>query len=246
MGTAPGDREWHTLSLREISLIMATTKRKHNYEPLYEAHLGPLRQHPIKLLEIGVMKGASIAMWERYFPNARIYAIDISPKCKRFESDRSRIFIGDQADRYFLRATVREIGDALDVIIDDGGHTMEQQRVSFDTLFEYVKPNGFYIVEDIHTSYKEKHGGGEPGKEGTFISFLKRLTGNRRTFSENDSSPSPRSWLTELIDDVHFWSIRKHGRMERYHVSELHVYRNICFIRKADAASRTKKRGGML
>lgn len=33
-------------------------------------------------------------------------------------------------------------------MIDDGGHTMKQQLVTFATLLPHVKPGGLYIVED--------------------------------------------------------------------------------------------------
>src|SRR5262249_5316897 len=151
-----------------------------------EFHLGPQRLAPITLLEIGVKKGASLAMWERFFPNATIFGIDIAPQCAAMATDRSTIFIGDQADRRLLKDIAEKIGRPLDVVIDDGGHTMEQQRTSFDVLFEYVRPDGFYIVEDIHTSYREDHGGGPAGKPGTFVAFLK-----------------------DLVDDLHFKFVRQ-------------------------------------
>lgn len=37
--------------------------------------------------------------------------------------------------------------------IDDGGHSWNQQRTSFDVLFPAVVPGGVYILEDLLTSY---------------------------------------------------------------------------------------------
>ena len=45
-------------------------------------------------------------------------------------------------------------------MIDDGGHTMEQQIVSIETLFPLLADGGVYLVEDTHTSYWDSHGGG--------------------------------------------------------------------------------------
>lgn len=62
----------------------------------------------------------------------------------------------------------------LDVVLDDGGHTMGQQLVSFQNLFLKVKEGGLYIVEDTHTSYwREFHGGLR--KKGSFIEEAKNL-----------------------------------------------------------------------
>ena len=41
----------------------------------------------------------------------------------------------------------------FDIIIDDGGHTMNQQRTSFINLLSLVRPGGFYVIEDLETSY---------------------------------------------------------------------------------------------
>lgn len=197
------------LSLREIAEKTGADKLNHKYESKYEAHLGPLRRDNVRLLEIGVKHGASLAMWEQYFPQAEIFGLDIDPACRQFETPRSTIFIGDQADPTSLRSMMARIGPPLDIIIDDGGHTMAQQRTSFEVLFEYVRPGGLYIVEDTHTSYREKNGGGEPGKPDTFIALLKGL-----------------------LDDVHYRVLEKRGVRVRFPVSEVHVYPKICFIRK--------------
>jgi demethylmacrocin O-methyltransferase len=197
------------LSLREIAERCGVDKLQHKYEAHYEAHLGPLRNERVRLLEIGVKKGASLAMWEEYFPHAQIFGLDIEPSCLNCGTARSRVFIGDQADRVTLSAIIEQIGSPLDVVIDDGGHTMVQQRTSFEVLFAHVRTGGFYIVEDIHTSYREKNGGGERGRPDTFIALLKGL-----------------------VDDLHHRTLTKRGDRVEFPVAEVHAYPKICFIRK--------------
>jgi len=159
--------------LQDLLLETRADKVKHNYGELYEAHLKELRDQPFNLLEIGVKGGGSLLAWEDYFPKARIFGIDVNPKCAHRVTARSRIFIGNQADPVFLESVMQEIGEPLDVIIDDGGHRMEQQLGSFKALFNRLRPGGWYIVEDIHTSYKPNFGGGPRGVPGTFIALLK-------------------------------------------------------------------------
>jgi hypothetical protein len=50
------------------------------------------------------------------------------------------------------------------IIIDDGGHTMNQQMTSLNTLFPIVKPGGIYFCEDLATSYLEGFGATEGQK----------------------------------------------------------------------------------
>jgi len=90
--------------------------------------------------------------------------------------EKSRVYIGDQANETLLGEVVSDwTKDKLDVIIDDGGHTMEQQQASFAALWEIVAPGGFYVIEDL-TTYSSHYGGHElPGIAGTTIEWIKAL-----------------------------------------------------------------------
>ena len=43
-----------------------------------------------------------------------------------------------------------------DIIIDDGGHTPEEQMVTFEALWPYIAPGGIYVIEDLHGNYWKK------------------------------------------------------------------------------------------
>lgn len=121
-----------------------------HYFDLYEQALAPFRNREVTLLEIGVYSGGSLPMWREYLGSAcQIWGVDIDPACKCYESERIHIAIGDQADRTFWRAFRRQVPQ-LDIVIDDGGHSPEQQRISFEELFPHLRPGGVYFCEDIH------------------------------------------------------------------------------------------------
>ena len=146
----------------------------HHYFDIYHNHFCRFRDQPVTILEIGAYQGGSLQMWKSYFgPNAKIYGVDINPRCKELEEDQIRIFIGDQADRGFLRELREEIGH-IDIVIDDGGHTMIQQITTFEELFPFIGETGIYLVEDLHTSYWEEYGGGYK-RNGSFIEYAKRF-----------------------------------------------------------------------
>jgi len=126
------------------------------------------------VVEIGVQGGGSLRLWKEFFPNARVFGIDSNKRCLRHQEDRIKVFIGDQVDREFLTGVAEEIGEELDVVVDDGGHRMHQQQISLLTLFPFLRCGGTYIIEDLHTSYVEKFGGGYL-REGTTVEFLKSL-----------------------------------------------------------------------
>lgn len=147
-----------------------------HYFDAYDRFLSRFRGKDVTILEIGVFKGGSLQMWKNYLKtgsnNVKIYGIDINPDCKRLEEEGITVFIGSQEDREFLRKVKNEIGK-VDVLIDDGGHTMNQQIVTFEELFDLVADDGLYLCEDLHTSYWEDFGGGYKGE--TFIEYSKDL-----------------------------------------------------------------------
>lgn len=124
----------------------------HNYVETYEALFAPLRTSARRILEIGVQHGYSMRMWEEYFPQAKIVGVDIRPR-PQVDSARVTTVVADQGRREDLKALLAKLGGEYDIIIDDGGHRMDQQQVSLAMLFPALRPGGLYIIEDMHTSF---------------------------------------------------------------------------------------------
>jgi hypothetical protein len=151
-------------------------------------------------------------MWRDYFgEKAQIIGIDINPECKQFETENTKIFIGSQEDREFLKEIKSKI-PKIDILIDDGGHSMKQQIISFEELFAHIKDDGLYLCEDLHTSYWKNYGGGFNNPE-NFIEYSKNF-----------------------IDRINAW----HSREEQLIVDEftrttnsIHYYDSILVIQKA-------------
>jgi len=125
----------------------------HGYTLIYEKILGPLKNEPINILEIGINrfecdKAPSLMMWRDYFPKATIYGFDIRD-FSGLNSSRIKIFQGDQRKKNHLMR-VTDVCSEFDVIIDDGSHGSLDQQASFWYLFAYVKEKGLYIIEDLH------------------------------------------------------------------------------------------------
>lgn len=76
-----------------------------------------------------------------------------------FESeDWIHIEIGDTGDREFL-ASILQKYPKVDLFLDDGGHTMTQQRLSMEMLLPHVEPNGVFMCEDLSTSWGTQFNG---------------------------------------------------------------------------------------
>jgi hypothetical protein len=126
-----------------------TSKLTVGYLEHYWMHFGPIRSSVRKLLEIGVDDGASLRMWEEFFPQATIIGIDIDERCRAFEGGRRRVFIGNQRDESFLRSIIEETGGDFDIVIDDGEHSDLAVLKSFAWLFPAMTDHGIYAIEDL-------------------------------------------------------------------------------------------------
>lgn len=123
-----------------------------HYFPIYERYFQKYKNQPITYLEIGVQRGGSLDMMRAYLGNdAKIIGIDRDPNCKAAESKGHNVYIGDQSDKNFLLSITKDF-PSFDIIVDDGGHTADQQIKSFNTLFHYLNYGGVYLVEDLHCS----------------------------------------------------------------------------------------------
>jgi tetratricopeptide (TPR) repeat protein len=113
-----------------------------HYQQVFE----PLRRETFNLLEIGAKGGASLRLWKNYFENATVVGIDIDERCRSLADERIVIEIGNQADADFTRA----VGERYlpKIIIDDGSHQAEHIVSSFEKLYHYLAPGGYYIIED--------------------------------------------------------------------------------------------------
>ncbi len=155
-------------------------------------------------MEIGVFQGGSLQMWKDYFgPQAKIIGVDIDPRCKELEEDNIEIYIGSQSDRKFLRDLKSKI-PRVDILLDDGGHTMRQQIVTFEELFDHVKPEGLFLCEDLHTSYFLEYGGGNR-RPGTFIEYSKRWIDQLHGWFSEESGFKVDN-ISKSINSVHYYT----------------------------------------
>lgn len=160
-------------TLDELAISYNTDKSSlyHDYTKMYNFIFRDLREEKLTLLEIGVLDGASINMWHDFFQNAQVVGVDVDPRCKAYAKGRIHIEIGNQTDPGFLNGLAETY--LLDIIIDDGGHAWNQQKTTFKHLFPHLNNGGFYVIEDLTTSYLKGSVWDTGGR--TTVEFLKRL-----------------------------------------------------------------------
>ncbi len=114
-----------------------------------------------RLLEIGIgyrglmepfvpfyIHGASLRMWSEYWPDAKIYGVDIRPETM-FNEGNIETHIVDQMNDLDLRllAVVCK-HHSVDVVIDDGSHEPESQIKTARAIWPSMKLGSVYVIED--------------------------------------------------------------------------------------------------
>ena len=141
-----------------------------SYFHSYDYFFNKYRDKEITFVEIGVLDGGPLFMWRDYFgEKARIIGVDLNPDAKQWEEHGFEIYVGDQSDKNFWGEFINKVGK-VDVVLDDGGHTYEQQIITTECLLDSINENGILLVEDTHTSYMSGFG----PKNRSFIDYVKR------------------------------------------------------------------------
>lgn len=177
-----------------------------HYFDIYHRHLAKFVGRKVDVLEVGIYSGGSLEMWRGYFREySHIYGVDIEKACKAYENDYISVFIGDQADRAFW-STFRNNVKGIDIVIDDGGHTPEQQQITLEEMLPHLRPGGVYICEDIHGSFNR------------FSVFATGLVNELNSWNHSVSGSLLQSRVTQFqsaIHSIHFYPylvvIEKHS-----------------------------------
>lgn len=179
-------------------------KWQHYFE-VYDRYCSRYRGTDVHFMEIGVYHGGSLAMWKDYFgPKAKIFGVDIMPDCAQFADEQVEVIIGDQADRAFLRKLTQQV-PRIDVLLDDGGHTMEQQINTFEVMYPHVAADGIYICEDLSTSYSKRYGGGYRNP-GSFIEYSKSFIDVINGWHSQEVEKLGREELMRSTWGLHFYT----------------------------------------
>ena len=177
------------------------------FSKFYETHLNKFKNNEINILEIGSYSGASAAAFTKYFPNSKIFCLDINLRNFIYKSERIFPHGIDSGNKKMLHNFLNKIDffdkiKFFDIIIDDGSHMLSDQLFSLDFFYEYVKKKGFYIIEDYcFSEYFERNNDVKDYKISEIIDFIN----NKNAFSSKIISNNTIKKINSTIKKVHFY-----------------------------------------
>lgn len=136
------------MTLDELAIKYGSDKSSlaHNYCQVYERLI---KTPPKKMLEIGVLHGASIRMWREFFPECEVHGLDLFIDNPIPEIEGVIWHKGNQCD-WLLLEKLR--GENFDLIISDGSHNCIDEWITFWGL---ISSCGLYVLEDAHCAESE-------------------------------------------------------------------------------------------
>lgn len=140
------------LEKNEIGKKFSTDKASlHSYiQKVYEPLVGAF-QDPRLIVEIGVLHGASLAMWKTVFPSARVIGVDLALN-ENLHPEFFRMLLKGEIELVIGDAYSQEVLDSLpndiDLFIDDGSHNLSDQ-VKILKQRSKLSTHGVLIIEDI-------------------------------------------------------------------------------------------------
>jgi len=152
-------------SLEELFIKYGSDKAfncGHGYTDYYLENLRKIKSKKINILEIGSYAGASAAAFSKFFPNSRIYCLDINISNFKYFSKKINVFGMDATDQKSYKNFINKINiknkpEYFDIIIDDGSHKLDDVLKTIKFYFKHLRSKGFYIIEDYKMSNFFKH-----------------------------------------------------------------------------------------
>ena len=149
-------RKFGVVSENDLQKLLNNNKSdkntRHSYLPLYQSLLENKKESAKNVLEIGIDRGGSIKMWDDYFDNANIYAVDIMDYEKVWNDIKNNdsIILHTSTDAYSQDCIDKNFnGIRFDFILDDGPHTLESMIDCLKLYLPLLTNDGILIIEDV-------------------------------------------------------------------------------------------------
>jgi SAM-dependent methyltransferase len=141
-------------------LNVTNTRHCHPYTLFYDGLFKSKKDEKLEIAELGILDGASLRMWQEYFTKANIYGLEydinlINKFKESYNNERISLSYIDVTNKDSIKKSFADLNVMYDIIIEDTTHQFEDQIRVIENCYQYLKPGGVLIIEDIFKSYDE-------------------------------------------------------------------------------------------
>jgi len=128
----------------------------HSYLDLYQDLLVNKKNTALNVLEIGILNGGSIKLWNDFFINANVYGLDLMSINSVWEQikDNEKIKLYTSINAYdddFFTKHFLDKNIKFDFMLDDGPHTLASMTQFIKLYSQVMTHDGILIIEDVQS-----------------------------------------------------------------------------------------------
>jgi predicted O-methyltransferase YrrM len=139
---------------------VTNSRHCHPYTLFYDSMFTHRKNEKLNIAELGILDGASLLMWKEYFPNSDIHGFEYNKELinnfkNKFNNERITLSEINVTNQESIINAFASNDKQYDIIIEDTTHQFEDQIRVINNIYNYLKPGGVLIIEDIFKSYNE-------------------------------------------------------------------------------------------
>lgn len=142
------------MSISELFTESGSDKcSNHKYGTMYELILTYMDcLDGTHIMEIGYQTGAGISALKKILPKYKFVCLDIDYSKDKYEFRETEVekITCNTSNNENMQAVATYLADTkFSLIIDDGSHRLNDQKICLDNFWKLLVPGGFYVIEDI-------------------------------------------------------------------------------------------------
>ena len=163
------DTSYYHTDMCELSLKLTTDRspynvyghmgHRHAYTGIYDYLFKNFRYENLNICEIGVLYNEGIKLFREYFINSKIYGFDFDNKyLEEAKNDKFKDVFYDFMDVRNKKSIINafeKLKISFDIIIDDSTHNFQDQVNIINSVYPFLKTNGYLVIEDIYKNRPE-------------------------------------------------------------------------------------------
>lgn len=195
------------------ALELDQSSLKHGYLNIYDGIFAQEDKETFVVIGNSELAFKEAKLFSQYYQNKRIFFLS-----SQFDDFENGNFIIHKYKNFNDLAFFIFSIDKIDVCIEHSDNFRKNKNHIFSTIFPFLKTNGLYFVEDIHSFYIDKFKDGDD----SLLDFLNKIWESKYIKSENDTVKIYYPFYSQLVE-----SYNNYGKLLAIKRSSVPVFKKI-------------------